>query len=334
MKYFRLRASNIAIDLGTANVLVYEQNKGIVLNEPAVVALDINTGAVVAFGNAAFEMIGKTPDNIIAIKPLQNGVVSDFEITKILIDHCIKKVLKGISIMQPNVVITAPSGVSEVELRAIEDACIYSGAKGVYIVEGTLAAAIGAGMDLNKAKGHMVIDMGAGNTEIGIVSLNGIVASKTIKIGGDTFNQRIISFLKNKYSINVGYLTAEELKKTIGNVGQIVQNDAMEVSGRDIMTGMPITVDVYSTDIKEAIIDDVETIIDTVKYILEKNPPELSSDIIKNGIFLTGGASRIKGFKEILNRDLNIKIVSSNTPFEDSCRGAGKMIENLERYKG
>lgn len=333
MKYFRVIAKNLAIDLGTANVLVQVEDKGIVLNEPALVAIDNNTSEVIAFGQEAFNMIGKTPENISVVKPLENGVVSDFDITKILLEHCIRNAMPGISLIQPNVIITAPSGVSDVELRAIEDACIYSGVRGVYIVESALAAALGADMDIDRPEGYMIIDMGAGNIEIAILSLNGIVASETISFGGDYLNQKIIDYIFDKYAVTIGFQTAELLKLNIAVIDYDHENKSMSVSGRDILTGMPKTVTVYSSDINEAIKGELLMVIDKIQYILEKNPPELSSDIINNGIYLTGGLSLIKGFSKALESELHIKIIASETPFEDNVKGAAKMISNLESYK-
>lgn len=333
MGYFRFVAKNLAIDLGTANVLVYVEDKGVILNEPAVVAIDNKTGEIIAFGHEAFEMIGKTPENISVMKPLENGVVSDFDITKILLEHCIKSAMPGISLMQPNVIITAPQSVSDVELRAIEDACIYSGVRGVYIVEGALTAAIGADIDVAQADGHMIVDMGAGNIEIAIISLNGIVASENLKFGGDYLNQKIIDLIFEKYSLNIGYQTAELLKINIANIGVQDKNVSMSISGRDILTGMPKTLEVFSSDINDAIIKELGLVIDKIQYILEKNPPELSSGIINNGIYLTGGSSLIIGFAEALESSLGIKVIKSKSPFEDSVKGAGKMLQNLEKYK-
>lgn len=333
MKYFRIFANNLAIDLGTANVLVHVEKTGIVLNEPAVVAIDNNTGELIAFGKEAYNMIGKTPENITVVKPLENGVVSDFDITKILLEHCIRHAMPGFSLIQPNVIITAPAGVSDVELRAIEDACIYSGVRGVYIVESALAAAIGSGMDINKPHGHMIVDMGAGNIEIAILSLSGIVASKTVNFGGDYLNQKIIDMVNDQYGVNIGFQTAENLKINLADLSQLNSKNSLSVSGRDNIKGMPRTVEIFAYDINKAIINDLNRVIDRIAYILEKNPPELSSDIINQGIFVTGGSSLIKGFTQLIEEDLNIKVIRSETPFEDTVMGAAKMIANLEDYK-
>ena len=333
MKYFRIFANNLAIDLGTANVLVHVEKTGIVLNEPAVVAIDNNTGELIAFGKEAYNMIGKTPENITVVKPLENGVVSDFDITKILLEHCIRHAMPGFSLIQPNVIITAPAGVSDVELRAIEDACIYSGVRGVYIVESALAAAIGSGMDINMPHGHMIVDMGAGNIEIAILSLSGIVASKTLNFGGDYLNQKIIDMVNDQYGVNIGFQTAENLKINLADLSQLNSKNSLSVSGRDNIKGMPRTVEIFAYDINKAIINDLNRVIDRIAYILEKNPPELSSDIINQGIFVTGGSSLIKGFTQLIEEDLNIKVIRSETPFEDTVMGAAKMIANLEDYK-
>lgn len=333
MKYFRIFAKNMAIDLGTANVLVYTQDKGVVFNEPAVVAIDTNTSEVISVGNEAYNMIGKTPENISVVKPLENGVVSDFDITRILLEHCIKKANRGLSLVAPNIIITAPAGVTDVEIRAIEDACVYSGARNVYIVEGALAAGIGSDFSLDGPNGYMLIDFGAGNIEIAILSLNGIVASNTIDFGGDHFNEKIIDYVYEKYAVGIGFLTAENLKKKILDFSVNQKNLSTEVSGRDILTGMPKTVTVYSSDIRESLVNEINYIIDKIQYILEKNPPELSNDIIKNGIYITGGGSQIKGLKDIIEDSLGIKVNISDRPFEDTVIGAGKMIENLDKYK-
>lgn len=341
MGYFRIFAKDLSIDLGTANVLVHVADKGIVLDEPAVVALDNLTGEVIAFGRKAFNMIGKTPENISVIKPLEDGVVSDFDITKTLLEHCIKKAMPGVSLVQPNVTITAPAGVSEVELRAIEDACIYSGVRGVYIVEGALAAAIGLSLDLDRPDGYMIVDMGAGNIEIAILSLNGIVASETIKAGGDFLNHRIIDYVYDKYGVNIGFLTAEDLKNRGVNLNIDIgpsnsensKDKCIAVSGRDILSGMPKTVNVFSSDLNKAIRQEISTIIDKIQYILEKNPPELSSDIINNGIILTGGLSLLEGLAEMIEDTLNIKVIRSENPFEDTAKGAGIMMANLDKFR-
>lgn len=333
MKYFRLVANDIAIDLGTANTLVYKANKGIVLNEPSLVAIDITTGQVIGFGEEAYDMLGKTPENIVVIKPLENGAISDFDITKILIDHCLNAAQPGVSLFPPRAIITAQSGITDVEIRAIEDACIQSGVREVYIVESTLAAAIGAGMNVYKPNGHIVLNLGAGSTEMSIVSLNGIVSSKTLKYGGDFFNKKIMDHIYEKYSLIIGEKTAEEIKLVIGNVGRIDQNDCMEISGRDVMSAMPVNIDIFASDVEEAIGEYVFEIIDNLRFILEKNPPDLARDIMRNGIYITGGGSLLRGLPQLIEQEIGIRVEVSARPFEDTVKGAGKMIENLYKYK-
>lgn len=333
MSFLRFVAPDLAIDLGTSNILVYEAKKGIVVNEPSVVAIDIKTGDVVAFGKEAYEMIGKTPENIIVVKPLENGVVSDFDLTRILLSHYINLAVPGISLMQPRIVVTAPSGISDVEKRAIEDACIHSGVREVYIVEGSLAAAIGAGLPVDRPEGYMIVNMGAGTTEAAIVSLNGIVASKTLNYGGDYLNKKIIEFIRDKYSVVIGDLTAEELKLSMGSLEVAKKNKSISVSGREVASGMPITIDVYASDIQEAIIDQVGDIVDIIRYILEKNPPELSSDIMRNGVYITGGGSLLNGIASVIDYNLNIDVYHSENPFTDTVKGVGHIVENLDKYK-
>lgn len=333
MKYFRIFANDIAIDLGTANTLVHIAKKGTVMKEPTLVAIETGTGQVIAFGEEAYEMYGKSPENVIVVKPLENGAISDFDITKILIDHCLNVSQPGVSIVPPRALITAHAGVTDIELRAIEDACIQSGIREVYIIESSLSAAIGAGMNVHKANGHFVVDFGAGSTEMAIVSMNGIVSSKTLRFGGDFFNKKIIDYIYEKYSVIIGEKTAEELKKTIGRVGIITQNDSMEIGGIDALKGIPTTLIVYSADVDKSIRSHIEIIIDNIRYILEKNPPDLSKDIIRNGIYITGGGSLLKGLPELIESNTNIKVVQSNTPYDDTVRGAGRIIENLKSYK-
>lgn len=333
MKFFKVFANDIAIDLGTANTSVYVAKKGIVLKEATAVAMEVKTGQIIGFGNEAIDMLGKTPDNIVVLRPLEDGIISDFDLTKIFLDFCINKSLKGLSLVPPRILITVPAGISDIEFRAIEDACIHSGAREVYIVEAVMVGSIGLGAGPKDKSGRMIIDFGAGNVQIAVVSMNGVVLSKTLNFGGDLLNSSIIDYILDKYSIIIGEATAENLKKTIGNVGKLDQNDAMEVSGRDLLTGMPVSVDVFASDVREAIIDHIYEILDAVRSILEKNPPELSSDILRNGISLTGGSSQLKGFRELLEAEFDIAVNLSTTPYDDIIRGAGMMVENLETYK-
>ncbi|MFM1602877.1 rod shape-determining protein [Helcococcus ovis] len=333
MSLLNIFGANLAIDLGTANTLVYKEKEGIIINEASAVAFDTRTAEVVAIGNAAYDMYGKSPENVMILRPLENGKISNFEVTKILFKYCIDKAIEGFTLFQPKVVITAPSGISDIELRALEDACTYSGARDVYIVESTLASAIGSDIDISKKEGRLIVDFGAGSTEISIISMNGIVISKNIKYGGDYVDQEIIDYIYDKHSLIIGKTTAKEAKESIGAIGDITTFSEKEISGRDVMTGMPLSIIINSSDIIEAINDTYKSILDGIRYVLEKNPPELSKDILKNGIFITGGGSRLKNLDIYIEKELGLKLVKSKNPFSDAINGAGTIVTNLEEYK-
>jgi len=334
MKLLNVFGANFAIDLGTENTIVYKDKEGIILREASAVAVDVRSGDVISIGNNAENMIGKSPDNIVIVRPLENGSISDFDVTKILLKHCLDKSLAAVNVIQPRVVITAPTGISDIEMRALEDACIYSGAREVYIIESSMADAIGSGHDISLSEGRVIVDFGAGNTEIAIISLNGIVISKNLRFGGNALNEEIINFVYSKYSISIGLSTAKELKEKIGTVDDLDElNPSMEVSGRDALSGMPVTIDVFASDIKEAILHKVEKIIDEIIYVLEKNPPELSKDILKNGIFITGGGSQLKGLDKLIQNRIGVKVSKSDSPLDDAVNGAGIVVRDLKKYK-
>lgn len=334
MKLLNIFGANFAIDLGTENTIVYKDKEGIILKEASAVAVDVRTGDVISVGDNAEKMIGKSPDNIVIVRPLENGSISDFDVTKILIKYCLDKSLAAINVIQPRVVITAPTGISDIELRALEDACIYSGAREVYIIESSMADAIGSGHDISLSEGRVIVDFGAGNTEIAIISMNGIVISKNLRYGGNILNEEIANFIYNKYSIAIGISTAKELKEKIGTVSSLEDsNPSMEVSGRDALSGMPVTIDVFATDVKEAIIHKVLKIIDEIIYVLEKNPPELSKDILTNGIFITGGGSQLEGLDKLIQDTIGVKVSKSTSPLEDAVNGAGIVVSDLKKYK-
>lgn len=333
MAIFSIFGSDLAIDLGSANTLVYKKKKGVILDEASQVAINIKNGEVIAVGNKARDMIGKSPENIAIINPLENGSISDFDFTKILLKYCIDDANKGLNLIQPKVLITASSGVNDIELKALEDACIHSGARDVYIIESSIASALGAGFEVDKSEGRLIVDFGAGNVDVALISLNGIVISKNIKIGGNLLDKRIQDFIYDKYSVVLGINTVTYLKESIGSIDQNKQNKFEEVSGRDAITGMPVTIEIFSTDIRDAIIKDIEQIIDKIKYVIEKTPPELSKDILTNGIYLTGGSSLLDGFAELVEQRIGIKVVKAELPLDDSINGAGIILDNLEKYK-
>lgn len=333
MSMIGVLSNNLAIDLGTNNTLVYKTDKGIVLSLSSSVALDIRSGEIIAVGNKALEMYGKTPENITIVKPLENGTVSDFDITKLLVKFCLEKSLPKFNLIQPKIVITAPVGVSDIELRAIEDACIHSGAREVYIVESAISSAIGAGFDVLASEGRLIINFGAGSTEIAVISLGGIVISKNLRFGGNKLDEDIADYVYRKYSVFIGENTAREAKEKIASVRELNINKHYEISGRDLLSGMPVKIDIFQSDIKEAIIKRIYSIIDAIKFVLEKNPPELSSDILNNGIFLTGGSSMLDGLQELLQNEIGIKVHLSENPLSDSVNGAGNIVKNLKTYK-
>lgn len=334
MSLLNIFGANLAIDLGTENTKVYMERKGVVLNEASSVALDVKSGEVVAIGNKAANMLGKAPENIVIINPLEGGKISDFDITKMLLKYCLDKTLAKVNLIQPKLVITAPSSISDIEMRALEDACLHAGAREVYIIESIMASAIGYGHDTSRTDGKMIVNFGAGNTEIAIVSMNGIVFSKTLKKGGNYLNYEIIDFIYDKYSLVIGHATAKELKEAIGRVDQLGnENPSLEISGRDALSGMPVSIDIFSSDVREAIIDTVYELCDNIVSVLEKNPPELSRDILKNGIYITGGGSQLRGLDKLIENRISIKVTRSSDPCNDAILGAGEVISNLNKYK-
>lgn len=328
-----LVAKDLAIDLGSANTLVYKKNTGIIMKEASQLALDVKSGEVVAVGNKAQEMIGKAPENIAIVNPLEDGTISDFDFTKILIKYCLDQANTGLNIIQPRLVITAPSATSDIELRAIEDACIYSGAREVYIIEAALASAIGAGFDVSKSEGRLIVNIGAGNTDISLISLNGIVLSHSVKYAGNNFDRSIQSFIYDKYSIAVGDNTVRELKESLASLDLSKENKSSEISGRDLLSGMPVIIDIFQSDIYEAIIRSIDKIVEGIRLVVEKTPPDLSMDILRNGIFLTGASSLIPGLDKYIEDKIGIRVEKSEYPLEDAILGAGQVIDNLEDYK-
>lgn len=333
MKFFRIVAPDLAIDLGTANTMVMRLDKGIILSEPSTVALDFKKGEIVSIGQEAKDMIGKTPDNIAIVRPLENGVVSDFDITQALIEYYIRKAMPGISILQPRITISVPSGATDVENRATQDACLQAGARDVYLVEESLASAYGAGLPVDRSRGSMILNIGAGTAEVAVASLYGIITSQTIKRGGDDWDRMIQTYLREKYDVVVGLQTCEQLKKTIGTLRKDEQLNAMEISGRDTKTGMPISVDVTAADVTEALLPAMADIVDAVRYTLEKTPPEVSADILEQGLVLTGGAAQLDGLQEYLAGHVGIPVRLSENPEKDTIRGAAMIMKNVDKYR-
>lgn len=320
---------DIGIDLGTANVLIYIKGQGIVLNEPSVVAIDSETKRPLAVGTEAREMLGRTPGKVLAIKPMKDGVIADFETTGIMLNYFIKKVNGKSFFQRPRILICCPSNITQVEKNAIKEAAERTGARKVFLEEEPKVAAIGAGMDISKPSGNMVIDIGGGTTDIAILSLGGIVESASIRIAGNAFDNDIIKFIKDKYKLLIGERTAEEIKINIGTVFPGSRNDKTEVRGRDLVTGLPNSITLTSEEVEEALRESIYTIIHAVKGILEQTPPELAADIIDKGIILTGGGSLIDGFNQILAQELKVPVFTAESPLTCVAEGTGIMLDNI-----
>jgi rod shape-determining protein MreB and related proteins len=332
-KLNRLLSNDIGIDLGTANTLVYFKGKGIVVNEPSIVAVNHKTGRVVAVGTEAKQMLGRTPSHITAVKPLVDGVISDFEVCEELLSYLIRKVEKDSrKIMGPRVVVGVPSGITNVETRAVRDAAKNAGAREVYIVEEPMVAALGIRLPVKDPVGNMIIDIGGGTSDVAVISLNGIVRSKNLKIAGDKFNNDIISYIRDEFKILIGEKTAENIKIAIGSV--IPGEAPMEatVRGRDLVTGLPREVVITDSDVREAMSQSIDVLVESVKEVLESTPPEILSDIMKRGIFLVGGGALIRGLDDLLNEWLKIPIYIAADPLTAVARGAGVILEDLEHY--
>ena len=320
---------DIGIDLGTANVLIYIKGQGIVLNEPSVVAIDSDAKRPLAVGSEAREMLGRTPGKVKAIKPMKDGVIADFETTEVMLNYFIKKVNGKSFFQRPRILICCPSNITQVEKNAIKEAAERTGAKKVFLEEEPKVAAIGAGMDISKPSGNMVIDIGGGTTDIAILSLGGIVESASIRVAGNAFDNDIIKYIKDKYKLLVGERTAEEIKITIGTVFPGNRNEKMEVRGRDLVTGLPHTITLSSEEVEEGLRESVYTIIHAAKGILEQTPPELSADIIDKGIVLTGGGSLVDGFNQILAHELKVPVFTAESPLTCVAEGTGVMLDNI-----
>lgn len=323
-----LFSKDMGIDLGTANTLVYVKGQGITVREPSVVAIDKYTGKVLAVGRAANEMIGRTPENIIAVRPMKDGVIADFEITQAMIRAFIRQA-RGGSVFKPRVIVCIPSGITEVERRAVEEAVMSAGAKEAVLIEEPMAAAMGAGLPINEAKGSMVVDIGGGTTEVAVISLGGIVSSRSIRIAGDALNSSIINYLKKEMSINIGDRMAEEIKTTIGSAYEDNEEAIFDVKGRDVSTGLPKTVQIRETDIREAMSENINEMLEAIKMTLEHTPPELAADIMETGIVLTGGGALIKGLDRLVTEATKIPCYVAQYPLDCVAVGTGKALSNI-----
>ncbi|MFU0800930.1 MAG: rod shape-determining protein [Xylanivirga thermophila] len=333
MGIFNMFSKDLGIDLGTANTLVYVKGKDIVIREPSVVAVRSDRKQVLAVGEEAKRMIGRTPGNIVAIRPMKEGVIADFDVTQEMLKYFIKKSMAKSMHAHPRIVVCVPSGVTEVEKRAVEEATRQAGAREAYLVEEPMAAAIGAGLPVNEPTGSMVVDIGGGTSEVAIISLGGIVTSKSLRVGGNKLDDAIIFYIKKEYNLMIGERTAEEIKITIGSAFPKEQEQAMDIRGRDLVTGLPKTLRITSTEILEALKEPVNSIVDAIKLTLEKTPPELAADIMDKGIMLTGGGALLEGMDKLIRQETGMPVHIAENPLDCVAIGAGKVVEEIETLK-
>jgi len=322
---------DIGVDLGTASVLVYIKGKGIVINEPSVVAIDKSSGQIIAVGEEARRMLGRTPGNIVAIRPLREGVIADYETTEKMLRYFIDKAVGKKMFFKPRVMVCIPSGVTGVEERAVREAAIQAGAKQAFLIEEPLAAALGAGLDISEAAGNMVIDVGGGTTDIAVLSLGGIVTSQSLRVGGDKFDEAIIRYIRKEYNLMIGERTAEEMKITVGTAYPSEKKGAttMEIRGRDLITGLPKTISVTAEETNFALSEPIEAVVSAVKEVLEGTPPELSADIINRGIFMTGGGSLLDGFDKLISEETGLPVYIADDPISCVALGTGKALSMI-----
>ena len=323
-------SKDIGIDLGTANTLVYLRGKGIIMREPSVVAVDTKTDEVRSVGHEAKAVIGRTPGSIMAVRPLKDGVIADFDITANMLARFIKKVCGNSMFFRPRVVICIPSGVTEVERRAVKEAALKAGARQVSVIEEPMAAAIGAGLPISEPSGSMVVDIGGGTSEVAVISLGGIVAARSVRVGGDEFDQAIIAYIKRKYSLLIGERTAEQIKIEIGSAYELEEEKEMEIKGRNLVDGLPKNITVHSEEIRDALAESLQKVVDAIKETLERTPPELSADIIDHGIMLTGGGALLRGLDELVHRETGIDVHVAETPLDCVAAGTGAVLDHID----
>ncbi|MFH1395362.1 MAG: rod shape-determining protein [Candidatus Omnitrophota bacterium] len=328
-----LFSSDMGIDLGTASTLVYLKNEGIVLCEPSVVAIEAGTSKVLAVGEEAKRMLGRTPGNIIAIRPMRDGVIADFEIAESMLRYFIKKVHNSRRLVRPRMVIAVPSGITEVEKRAVKDSALHAGAREVYMLEEPVAASIGVGLPIQEPSGNMIIDIGGGTTEMAVISLAGVVFSKSIRIGGDEMDDAIINYLKRTYNLMVGERTAEEIKIRIGSGYPLEEEMTMDVRGRDLVAGLPKMVNITSEEVREALSEPIAQIVEAVRITLERTPPELSADLIEKGLILAGGGCLLRGLDKLISEETSLPVHLADDPLTAVALGTGKVLSELKYLK-
>jgi len=331
-----LFSNDLAIDLGTANTLVYVKGKGIVLNEPSVVAVrrrDQGRSKILAIGKEAKTMLGRTPGDIVATRPMADGVIADFDITETMLRYFIRKVHNRRSLVRPRIIISVPSGVTQVEKRAVRESAESAGAREVFLIEEPMAAAIGAGLPITEPTSNMIVDIGGGTTEVAVISLAGTVYSRSVRVGGDKMDEAILQYIKRKYNLLIGLQTAELIKVTVGSAYPTDEPECIEVKGRDLVTGIPKILTIDSEEVRKAIYEKVETIIETVRIALEQTPPELSADVVDKGIVLTGGGALLKNLDVLLREETRLPITITDDPITTVVLGAGKVLDNLSLLK-
>jgi len=340
MKYLSARkllsffSNDMAIDLGTANTVVYVPNKGIVLNEPSVVAVKRNTNQVLAAGKMAKEMLGKTPENIVACRPMRDGVIANFELTESMLRYFIRAVNNDRRPFRPRMVIGVPSGITQVERRAVEDSARQAGAEEVYLITESMAAAIGAGLPVHDPSGNMIVDIGGGTTEVAVITLNGVVFCRSVRVGGDEMDRAIVNYVKKKYNLLIGERTAERIKMEIGSaIVEVGSQENIQVKGRDLITGVPKTIKLTSPEVNEALLETVASIVDVIRVTLENTPPELSSDLVDKGIVMAGGGALLKGLDTLVSKETGLPVRVAENPLFCVVNGAGKVLEELDFFK-
>ena len=327
---YNMFSSDLAVDLGTANTLIYVKGRGVVSSEPSVVAINSNTKEILAIGQEAKNMLGRTPANIIAVRPMKDGVIADYDTTEKMIRYFILKVHNRRALVRPRMVICIPSGVTQVEKRAVKDSAIQAGAREVYLIEEPMAAAIGAGLPIQEPSGNMVVDIGGGTTEVAVISLSGIVYANSVRVGGDEMDENIINYIKRQYNLLVGTATAEDLKMKLGSAFPLDKEIKTEIKGRDLVTGIPKTIEISDSEIREALKESITKIVDAVRIALEQTPPELSADIVDRGIVLTGGGALLKNLDKRLSHETGLPILVSDDPLKAVVLGSGKVLDDID----
>src|SRR5689334_4056809 len=333
MAWLNFLGRDIAVDLGTANTLVYVRGRGVVLNEPSVVAVNTETTGILAVGTEAKRMIGRTPSNIVVVRPLKDGVIADFDVTERMLRYFIQQVHRRRAFAKPRIVVAVPSGITSVEQRAVKEAGYQAGARRVFIVEEPMAAAIGSGMPVHEPTGNMIVDIGGGTTEVAVISLGGVVTSQSVRTGGDEIDQSIISYVKKEYSLMLGERTAEEIKMSIGSAFPLPDEPSAEIRGRDLVSGLPKTVVISAAEVRKAIEEPVNLIVDAVKNTLDKCPPELAGDVMDRGIALTGGGALLRGLESRIREETGMPVQVADNPLDSVVLGTGKCVEDFETLR-